>query len=243
MRVEEIDPLGPAIGEWLAVRNAATVYDRPDEPPLTIDEARGLGQGFGGTKHIVALARDETGKAVGSLDIDLPANDNLWWAMFVSWEGSSPDELLDGLLRLETQMSVDSPHGDYEVEEQLWTAERWRTMEQRVAEMRCRGYYAAAIEEESGRVAAYTVMSVTEDAPATGRQFATVVGREDRGHSLGLTVKLANLRQIRETSPSTQRIQSWNADTNEHMIRVNKLMGFEVQGQLIGWQRKLAPEL
>jgi len=157
----------------------------------------------------------------------------------VSWRGACPDELVEGVVNLERQISIDAPHGDFELEEQVWDEARLRAIEAGVREMGNSAYTTAAVHEESGFVAAYTVVGVNDAAPAVGRQFTTVVERQHRGHRLGLRAKLANLREIRELSPATRRIQSWNADVNENMIRVNDEMGFVARGRLIAWRKVL----
>jgi GNAT superfamily N-acetyltransferase len=330
LSIVSIDPDSAAMAEWLAVCNASVLSERPDEPPLQLEEARGLAKGNANSDRLTIIASDG-GRAIGAAGIVMPTKDNLTTLQFVlhvhpkarrrgvgsvlmehisdvarvrgrssistssefavgavapgvgfakkhgfapalreslrvlrlpldeqaaaelaaaaagpsaayhsvAWRDRFPDELIDGIANLETQMSVDMPTGDLVKEEQVWDAARLRLMEETAVEMGNVSYYVAAVEGATKVVAAYTLIAVNEKSRETGRQFVTVVGREHRGHRLGILVKLANLRQVMELSPETVRIQSWNADTNEHMIRVNDRLGFEVKGQSIAWQKHL----
>jgi RimJ/RimL family protein N-acetyltransferase len=59
----------------------------------------------------------------------------------------------------------------------------------------------------------------------------TVVTRKHRGHRLGLLVKIAMMEWLATTEPQLERITTWNAEVNEHMIAINEAMGYTVFGQ------------
>jgi hypothetical protein len=52
-------------------------------------------------------------------------------------------------------------------------------------------------------------------------------------------MKLANLRQLREISPHTRYLNTWNADINAPMIAVNDALGFRAVEVLQEWQLQL----
>jgi RimJ/RimL family protein N-acetyltransferase len=58
----------------------------------------------------------------------------------------------------------------------------------------------------------------------------TVVTRKHRGHRLGLLTKIAMMELLATTEPQLERISTWNAETNEHMIAVNEAIGYTVWG-------------
>jgi RimJ/RimL family protein N-acetyltransferase len=62
-----------------------------------------------------------------------------------------------------------------------------------------------------------------------------------RGHRLGLAVKLANLDLLAQRAPKVELIVTGNASVNAPMIAVNEMMGFEVAGQGMFWQKHLSP--
>jgi hypothetical protein len=55
--------------------------------------------------------------------------------------------------------------------------------------------------------------------------------RKHRGHRLGLLVKLAMMELLATTEPQLERISTWNAQVNEHMIAINEAIGYAVWGQ------------
>ena len=59
----------------------------------------------------------------------------------------------------------------------------------------------------------------------------TVVTRKHRGHRLGLLVKIAMLELLATAEPQLERIATWNAQANEHMIAVNEALGYTILGQ------------
>ena len=66
----------------------------------------------------------------------------------------------------------------------------------------------------------------------------TVVQPEHRGHRLGLAVKLANLDALARQAPGVRLIVTGNAAVNGPMIAVNDMMGFEVAGEGLFWQKR-----
>jgi len=65
----------------------------------------------------------------------------------------------------------------------------------------------------------------------------TIVARKHRGHRLGLLVKLAMRELLATTEPQLERIETWNAQANEHMIAINEAMGYTVFSQPSTWSR------
>ncbi|MGH9172244.1 MAG: GNAT family N-acetyltransferase [Acidimicrobiales bacterium] len=335
MVVEEIDPTDDEIlGAWLEVANASARHALPDEPPLSLEEARAFARGWAGAAEtVIVVARSPLGKIVGSGLLSMPTKDNLetaeivvhvlpaerrrgagtavvehlegaaakkgrtsltaqseylrgtepparpfatklgytpalaesQWVLrlpvasgfldrleaantgeaegyrIVTWQGRTPGDLIEGMVDLQEAMSVDAPHGELARQAQAWDAERLHALEDQVLEMGNTSYLAGAVERATGRLVAYTVISVNGASSHTGRQFATIVGAEHRGHRLGLLVKIANLHRLAEQSPSTTRIQTVNADTNTHMMAVNAALGFVASGHVIAWQKVVAP--
>jgi GNAT superfamily N-acetyltransferase len=49
-----------------------------------------------------------------------------------------------------------------------------------------------------------------------------------RGHGLGAWLKAANLRRLTAARPVVREVRTSNAADNEHMLRVNRQVGFTV---------------
>jgi RimJ/RimL family protein N-acetyltransferase len=58
-----------------------------------------------------------------------------------------------------------------------------------------------------------------------------MVTRPHRGHRLGLLVKVAMMDRLAAAEPQVEKIVTWNAAANEHMIGINEALGYEVAGR------------
>ncbi len=148
----------------------------------------------------------------------------------VRWTGVIPEERIEQVAALEETLN-DSPR-DAAVEPTAWTPERVRDrMNTRIARSPMRRYSLAALHDESGEMAALTVLTVDPDVPGWGHQQITAVTRAHRGHRLGLLVKAAMLDWLAETEPRLEHIETWNAGANQHMIAINEALGYAANGE------------
>jgi len=77
--------------------------------------------------------------------------------------------------------------------------------------------------------------------PGWGHQAITAVTREHRGHRLGLLVKVTMLELLAAPEPQLERIDTWNGESNAHMIAVNEALGFTIVGPPItSWRLDVA---
>jgi GNAT superfamily N-acetyltransferase len=145
----------------------------------------------------------------------------------VSWTGPHPGERLDGLARLMEAMN-DAP---WDYDDERWDATRVREeLNDRLERTGARRYTIAAASDETGELAAFTVLSVDPAHPDWGFQGDTAVLRHHRGHRLGMLVKAAMLEWLATAEPGLRRIETGNAATNQHMIAINEELGFTVHG-------------
>lgn len=146
------------------------------------------------------------------------------------WEGVNPEDRLEQVASLHNALN-DAPM-DPGVEPAAWTAERVRErMNTRIARAPSRRYSLAAVHDASGEMAALTVVSVHHGIPEWGHQLITAVARSHRGHRLGLLVKTSMMDWLAAAEPAVQRIVTWNAASNRHMIAINEQMGYRVSGR------------
>jgi len=149
------------------------------------------------------------------------------------------EEWLDQLAVLKTRMSTDVPHGGLELAEDPWDADRVRT---RAADLRRRGQgiLTAVVEHvPTGTLAGYSGVEYPLDKPAVVFQGDTLVLREHRGHGLGMLAKVAVLDALTDVRPQAQRIHTWNAQENAHMLAINVALGFRQASVDAEWQRSL----
>lgn len=154
------------------------------------------------------------------------------------WAGPAGPELHADLALMMEGMN-DAPHSD-DVEGMKWDAERIRMGEAMDAEFMQQTYSMIARRVSDGAVAGYTRVYVDLAEPdGWGRQADTVVLGAHRGHRLGLVLKLANLLWLREMEPDVERVITWNARSNAHMLAINEAMGFELLDEWDQWQREV----
>ncbi|WP_213815797.1 GNAT family N-acetyltransferase [Glaciihabitans sp. dw_435] len=155
------------------------------------------------------------------------------------WVGRTPDEWIDDIALLGTRMSTDAPNAGLEVTEDIWDAARIRAKEEREESSPITNLVAAAEHVPSGRLVAYTELSVPRELERAVSQEDTLVLREHRGHRLGMLVKLANIRQLDDTHPGHPAITTFNAEENRHMLSVNEAVGFVAMAYEAAWRKEL----
>ena len=158
---------------------------------------------------------------------------------FVTWWDDVPDVWVDQQAALTSRMSTDAPLGDLALQPELWDADRVREQWRIARDQGRRLVETAAVHEDTGALVAYTSMAVARHTPHHAYQWDTLVLREHRGHSLGIRLKHANLRALRAELPAVRRVITWNAESNEPMLRVNRALGFEAIGTMVEWQKHL----
>jgi GNAT superfamily N-acetyltransferase len=154
----------------------------------------------------------------------------------MSWAGPVPEELIEQAAAVYNAMS-DAPR-DPETAHEGWDARRVR---ERINDVRphlgLRDYTVAARHDDTGELAALTEVAVDPGHPSWGHVAFTVVARKHRGHRLGLLLKIAMMELLATTEPQLERITTWNAESNEHMIAVNEALGYTVFGPPSTWFR------
>ena len=155
----------------------------------------------------------------------------------VTWWDRCPDEYLEDRALLRQRMSTDAPQGDMVLEEEVWDGERVREGERVMAEQGCTVVETCALHVPSGRLVAFTVLGMPADRRHVFQED-TLVLREHRGHRLGMWVKAANLRAMASRF-EVRRVVTYNAASNEAMLRVNHAMGFRPVLRTSCWTKHL----
>jgi GNAT superfamily N-acetyltransferase len=152
------------------------------------------------------------------------------------WVGLVPEESLEPAAALYEALN-DAPH-DPRTAPAVWDGQRVR---ERINDLRphygLRIYAVVARHDATGDLAGLTEIAVDPEDPGWGFQMLTGVTRAHRGHRLGLLVKAAMAEWLREAEPGLERIQTWNARSNRHMIAVNEALGYTIRGQPSCWWR------
>lgn len=139
---------------------------------------------------------------------------------------------------LNCRMSTDAPLGGLDMEEQEWDIERVLALDARIEKMGRGRVSSFARHLESGRLVGFTEIQIPSSAPELAYQDDTLVLREHRGHGLGLALKAANTARVRDAYPQVERVRTWNALENTHMLAVNDALGYVTSGFEREWQKR-----
>lgn len=166
------------------------------------------------------------------LTLDLAAVDQTRWQIpavpgyeLACWTGSTPEHLLASYAAARNAIR-EAPRGAMSFTEPQWSPQRVRDEEATIlahdGELRA----VAAVHEHTSKVAGLTYLAVYRHRPDLADQEDTAVLEAHRGHGLGVWMKAANLQRLADGRPEVRRVRTSNAADNDHMLRVNRQLGF-----------------
>jgi GNAT superfamily N-acetyltransferase len=150
----------------------------------------------------------------------------------------TPPEKVDALLELSRAMN-DSPIDDLEIDDDVWVEERLRNYERAQLARGIRLHRLVARRLADGELAGHTLVAVEDERPQLGFQEDTAVTRSHRGHRLGMRLKIEMLKLLADLEPQIVHIDTWNAESNTHMVAVNDALGCVVVGRSVELQLRL----
>ncbi|MCP2266297.1 GNAT family N-acetyltransferase [Promicromonospora thailandica] len=154
-----------------------------------------------------------------------------------TWE-ELPEAWHAGYARLMTRMSTDVPQGALDFGEETWDAERVRVYLRDRADSGQRLLTTLVEHVPSGEVVGGTSFLLQDGRPAFVFQEETIVLSTHRGHRLGMLVKAVNLRELATRHPRTERVHTFNAEENAHMLSINVALGFRPSGAEAALQKR-----
>lgn len=154
------------------------------------------------------------------------------------FEGPSPDGLLEAIAEMSAAIN-DAPTDDLEIEDEAYPPERVRAYEEAQLAGGFRLHRLVARHRGTGELAGHTVVVVDEERPELGDQHDTAVVAAHRGHRLGALLKSTMVLDLAESEPRLRTIDTWNAESNDHMVAVNELLGYRVMGRELQFQRRI----
>ena len=155
----------------------------------------------------------------------------------VTWTDHCPEEYVEQLAVLMSRMSTDAPTGGLSYDEETWDAARVRHVEDTWTQAGNISLVTAARHRDSDELAAYSVLELAPGKPWLADQDDTLVAASHRGHRLGMLVKIRNLRRLLAEYPAVERVITFNAAENDHMLAINVALGFRPAGYDGEWQR------
>lgn len=152
----------------------------------------------------------------------------------IQWVGVPPDEIIDDVAAVANRLNADSPIGDLPLEPERLDADQIRRAEASNVS-RGRETFNTGVRRDGKLVGWTAIADLLADSQRAWQQI-TLVLPEDRGHRLGLVLKLENLRFVRGRRPALRYIDTLNAVVNEHMLSINRQIGFVPCESTIQWQ-------
>lgn len=151
------------------------------------------------------------------------------------WAGPCPEEYVEQYAKLKGLLSVEAPQGDLEMEQEKWDVDRLRESEERDRQTGQTTYTTVAVAPD-GTLAGHTQLGVDRSPQGRAFQYDTLVLRAHRGHSLGMALKVANLRALQVAHGDLDRVITANAEQNDAMVKINVDLGFEIEEISQVWQ-------
>jgi len=156
----------------------------------------------------------------------------------VRQSGRTSDDEIEAVAEMSAAIN-DAPTDDLDIEDEVYSPERVRAYE--VAQL-ARGqalFRVIARHRETGELAGHSVILVEGDRPELGHQHDTSVVAAHRGHRLGVLLKTEMNLWLRDEQPQLVSIDTWNAESNDHMIEVNDAIGYRIMGRALQFQKSL----
>ncbi len=139
--------------------------------------------------------------------------------------GGPPEELLEAYAQ--AKLEAQNDEDDLDLAPRSSDPQRLRDSLSTLHRRGLKPYIVLAIHEASGAVAGLTEVVVPAQHPERADQYDTIVVREHRGYGIDRAIKARMLFELRSAEPDLRQVQTWNAQHNESMLKVNAELGYQ----------------
>lgn len=139
--------------------------------------------------------------------------------------GGPPEELIEAYAKAKAEARVDD--GDLDLRPSSCDPQRLRDSLNCLHSRGMKPYIVLALHEQTGEVAGLTEVVVPAQHPTRADQYDTIVVQEHHGQGIDRAIKARMLFELRTAEPELAEVQTWNAQANEQMLRVNAELGFQ----------------
>jgi GNAT superfamily N-acetyltransferase len=136
------------------------------------------------------------------------------------------EEIVEDFVKLQHVMNT-APREDYEEDDETFTVQEWRNRERDAVSRSEEIFTYVARRKSSGEFAGYTNIVYQGLYPQLAWQWDTGVDPAHRNKGLGRWLKAAMIEKVMESFPEVERIDTFNAGSNEAMLNINVEMGFK----------------
>ncbi len=137
-----------------------------------------------------------------------------------------PDDAVDKYCGLQFQMNT-APMEDFEREEdEVLEPHIWREQEERIAASFHNLLTFVAVYRPTGEFVGSTTIQTDNLQPDQAWQWETIVHPDHRNKGLGRLLKASMIERITRDWPQVERIDTYNAGSNQPMLDINVAMGF-----------------
>ncbi len=151
-----------------------------------------------------------------------------------SWIGHVPDDMTS-LWSTAMKGMADAPMDDLDFNYPTRDAEAQREADEMFIGAGFSLLRTVAIGPD-GDAAGLSEIFVHRERPQIGHQSDTTVLESHRGHRLGKWLKAANYQHTRGNVPELSVLETYNAQSNAHMLDINVAMGFRPHRTYQAWQ-------
>jgi GNAT superfamily N-acetyltransferase len=138
--------------------------------------------------------------------------------------GGPPEDLLEAYAQAKLEAQDDDD--DLDLAPRSSDPQRLRDSLNTLHKRGLKPYIVLAIHEATGDVAGLTEVVVPAQHPERADQYDTIVVRAHRGYGIDRAIKARMLFELRDAEPGLREVQTWNAQNNESMLKVNAELGY-----------------
>ncbi|GAB7049859.1 GNAT family N-acetyltransferase [Catenuloplanes indicus] len=140
--------------------------------------------------------------------------------------GGPPDDMLEAYAVAKAELR-DSDNGDLDLRPSSYDARRLRESLNVLHRRGMIPHIVLAVHERTGAVAGLTEVVVPVQRPTRADQYDTIVVQDHRGYGIDRAIKARMLFELRSAEPRLTEVQTWNAQSNVSMLKVNAELGFQ----------------
>lgn len=144
----------------------------------------------------------------------------------ITWVDQADEKYLDDIAELFTQLEEDEPSEEADREIERFDAQKVRKNKDRTYALGYSTLTAGALSPE-GKLVGFSFFEWHRGEGSTMvTQEETVVHRDQRGHKLGMAMKVATHERVVDYVPDAHHVLTWNAPTNHHLVAINETLGY-----------------